>query len=187
MPAPRNLINDLTAPVLPTDQLPLDPRAQAHAAAKPPPEPFAVSAVKDIRLLLRQMVKSQATDLQRIAVTNEGRRGVILENWPPYTSDQRVLVPNGSNGGTYTLTANAPLSIVQSEDARLGGLITAIGPTAITLYLGSLGDYQANQQRGIVYLGNVGSSWNLRLGEILWAGDIVAVSTGASQLVTALV
>jgi len=116
-----------------------------------------------------------------VAVADLRRRYTRVPNFVLEGSERAVLGTPGF-GGSYQLAANTPQQLLPRNTHRLGGTIVNSGSGAVTLYLCELGDQAAaNEPLPQIWLGAGGGAWDLRLGNALWCGTVVAVSvTGSS-------
>jgi hypothetical protein len=123
------------------------------------------------------------------SVSDARGREMILSKFP-ITGAKRALVYR-TGAGNDAIAVNAatyatavPALVMTANEARLGGRIVNTGAAAVTLYLTE----RPVPVVGVpaVWLAGSGGSWDLRLGNVVWCGNVSAVAaTGTSTLTIA--
>jgi hypothetical protein len=103
----------------------------------------------------------------------------------PAPGVSRIVAGRPGLGGNYNLpTPGVPTLIVPARESRLGGRIDNTGAGQVVLWLCSLEAAQAGVNAPQVTLGAGGQkgTWNFLMGNVLWAGAVVAIPTAASSV-----
>jgi hypothetical protein len=134
--------------------------------------------------LLRAIVADERSDVVEIAVGDFHRQTLVQDNWP-VAKCKRITVtrlPSGTDTLTVTTTG---AQILPGNMSRIGGMIVNYGGNGIILYLtDATAAPFARPGKGALYLAPNGGAWDLRLGNVLWAGNIVGVAQGGSTTLT---
>ena len=136
--------------------------------------------------LLAAILTELRSGVLEMSVSDARGREMILSKFP-VTGAKRALVYRTGNGND-AITVNAatyatavPALVLPANEARLGGRIVNTGTNAVTLYLTE----RPVPVIGVpaVWLAGSGGTWDLRLGNIVWCGNVSAVAaTGTSTL-----
>jgi hypothetical protein len=125
--------------------------------------------------ILHALLAESRSEVLEVSVHDGRGRELIMEKFP-VTGAKRVLVYRTGNGFDNFAVPAAPGALVlPANEARLGLRLANSGATnAIVLYLAE------SQRAGVpaIYL-PAGASWDGRLGNVLWAGNITAVALTA--------
>lgn len=169
-------------------------RFSRESSPPPPPQPQPLPAVLPahgdlLAAILRELNgiafllddRNDHSDFApaAIVVTNEARQMRIQRDWP-IPGGQRFIVPSRGFGGQFAVNG-AFVQLLTANAARIGGMISTQA-AALVLYLGSQQSIAAGQAVPQVYLGANGQ-WNLKLSDVVWAGDVWAFGITAQASV----
>lgn len=129
--------------------------------------------------LLHALLAAARSDVIDLGVSDAQGREMTLEQFP-VAGSKRVLVYRTGNGTDGLAVPTAGVIVFPANEARMGLTLINAGANAVILYLSD------QQRKGVpcVWLGANGGSWDGRLGNLLWAGNVFAVAqAGASTLV----
>lgn len=136
------------------------------------------SAQEQIVQLLAQMLDQLGTSPITVAVTDtEVSPGAEVEFPVPGTA--RQTIKRSAVGGLISVTSAAAAVVLLANNRRLGCSIINKGTAGVTLYLCKPGDVPSGAQAQI-WVGPGGGAWDGRLGNLLWCGNVSAVSDGAT-------
>lgn len=128
--------------------------------------------------LLHSILAELRSDTIELGVGDAPFREMVLDQFP-VAGSKRVLANRTGNGYDGLAVPTTGVLVFAANEARLGMLLVNSGANAIILYL-------SDQRRtGVpaVYLASPGGSWDGRLGNVGWCGNVFAVAqTGASTL-----
>lgn len=138
--------------------------------------------------LLRGLLRQEQSEIQELCVTDREPPEQRMENFP-LPGSCRLIVRRPGAGGTYALAANVPNQVLEANENRLGGRITGDPVNPITLYLSNdlLSPGTANPltvAAAQIRLPAAGA-WDLKLGDVLWCGHIIALATATSSICVA--
>lgn len=129
-----------------------------------------------IAALLAQMLDQMGTSPITVAVTDtEVSPGAEVEFPVPGTA--RQTIKRITAGGVVVPDTAAVTLVVPSDNRRLGGTIINMDTAAgVTLLLAD-----PNQTAGVarIWLAPGGGAWDMRLGNLLWCGNVSALSDAA--------
>lgn len=129
--------------------------------------------------LLHAILAAIRADTVQLGVSDAQGREMVLDQFPVVGS-KRILVYRTGNGTDGLAVPSTGVLVVPANEARLGMTWINSGTAPIILYL-------SDQKRAgvpAVYLAAGGGSWDGRLGNLDWAGNVFAVGQGgASTLV----
>lgn len=160
-----------------------DVTAQRAAGSPSRDELVAVAAELAVtnELLLR-ILNEQRVDPTQICVTDREPAQDSMVNFPVPGTRRRIVRRTGQ-GGIAVLAANTPVELCHANEARLGGTLCNYGTNSATLYLCELGMVQESETQGYpTIVLPAATSWDFRLGTILWGGHVVGVSTGGTNV-----
>jgi hypothetical protein len=130
--------------------------------------------------LLKAILAGQRTDIIDVAIADFHHNGMVMENWP-VAGNKRVLVQRTTVGTDSLAVPTTGIQAIPGNTGRLGGTIVNIGSSAVILYLRDGTIPRAGT--GAIWLAPSGGSWDFRLGNVLWCGNVAAVAqTSASTL-----
>jgi hypothetical protein len=135
--------------------------------------------------LLRGLLTQEQNEIQELCVTDREPPEQRMENFP-LPGACRLIVRRPGAGGTFAVPINTPTSILAANENRLGGRITGDPANPVTLYLSS----DLLQPGSGTPLNNAaaqirlpaGGAWDLKLGDVLWCGNVIAVAAVASTV-----
>lgn len=142
-----------------------------------------------IRATLGALLAAERFETLQTIVGGFTRRESILQN-SPNTSSKRLIIPRegtGQDGLQQAAVGSTPVTLLRQSEGRLGGLIVNYGAAACFLYLAREGDVANGVTRPNVpatWLAASGGAWDLRLGNIIYGGDIIAVCPSGSTSLT---
>ena len=150
---------------------------------------LAGGEVVNTRRLLEALLNAQRSGLVNIVTGNfPYREAMLLDS--PSTHAKRLLVPRSGAGGTVALSTSLAAVLAANEGA-LGRIVVNTGASAAVLYLalagdlGGLGALPGAQaaNRPQVWLAASGGTWNGKVGEVTYAGEVNATAaTGTTTL-----
>lgn len=174
---------------------PLLDRHEATAARETPHTDLGalVALVAEIAVtnhLLERMLQQDRADTAQLCVTDREPAQLVMADFP-VVGARRLITRRTGDGGNYALTQNTPVTVLASSETRLGGQIVNTGTNPVFLYLA--GDLLSPGSSTplpegvpIIWLAASGGAWDLRLGNVLWCGTVIALATaGASSVVAA--
>lgn len=97
----------------------------------------------------------------------------------PVKGAQRWILNRTPDGRNLPLVAGEKTLVLPANVNRLGGTIVNMGEKPVTLFLANLASLGAGTAT-IVLFAN-GGSWDFRLGNLFWCGNIVAVANGGNS------
>lgn len=150
----------------------------------PPDITHLLSAVHAQGLLLERILDCLSTDNMGITASDNQKQSLILPN-DPVPGAQRLHVGRPGFGTIQTLVANVPILLLPERATRIGGLVTT--SAAVSLVLCSLENFNSTNntlQVPRIFL-QPNMSWDMKLGDVLWTGNIVAVSGGTPNVYAA--
>lgn len=120
--------------------------------------------------ILHQLLEAIDTGAEQVAITDEARDPVLQKDFP-VEGISRWIIHRLATGGAFPIKL-ARSDILSTNANRFGGTIVNSGSNAVVLFLGST---KANEP-GLaqIWLGANGGSWDFRLGNMLWCGNISA-------------
>lgn len=138
--------------------------------------------------MLRALLTQERAEVQELCVTDREPPAERMANFPT-PGATRLIVRRPGAGGTYPLAANAPTPILEANENRLGGRITGDPAVAVTLYLSTdlLTPGTANPlavAAATIRL-PIGGAWDLKLGDVLWCGHVIALATAIASVCVA--
>jgi hypothetical protein len=154
-----------------------------------PPSLIAVAAgLGEQTPLLAAILAELRGGALEVSVSDAHRRELILSKFP-VTGAKRALAYRTGGGADSVAVATAatppvPQVVMVANQARLGGQIVVSGTNPVVLYLTE----RAVPTTGVpaIWLAGSGGSWDFRLGNVCWCGNVSAVAlTGASTLTVA--
>lgn len=136
--------------------------------------------------LLRGMLTQDRAGIEQLCVTDREPAQATMENFPTVGA-RRLIVRRQGAGGLFALAAGVPLAVLQPNENRLGGTIVNAGAGAVTLFLaGDLltpgGGSPLAQGAPQIQLVANGGTWDLRLGNLLWCGSVIAQAAANSSV-----
>jgi hypothetical protein len=137
--------------------------------------------------LLAAILTELRSGVLEMSVSDAHRREMILSKFP-ITGAKRALVYRTGGGNdavtvpTATYATPVQSVVMLSNQARLGGRIVNTGSVAVTLYLTE----RAVPVVGVpaVWLAPSGGTWDMRLGNVLWCGNVSAIAASATSTLT---
>jgi hypothetical protein len=97
----------------------------------------------------------------------------------PVKGAQRWIINRTPDGRNMPLASGEKTLILPFNVNRLGGTIVNSGERPVTLYLASLAGLGAGT--ATIVLEANGGSWDFRLGNLFWCGNIVAIANGGNS------
>lgn len=167
-----------------------DLTAQRDRAGAPPagadPWHLLLAGLGETNGLLRELLAQESADISELCVSDREPPEQLMANFPT-RGVQRMIVRRPGSGGSYPCAAGTPVPVLQPNENRLGGNIVNSGANAVTLYLAAdllePGTSTPIQGAPQLRLNGGGSSWNLKLSDVLWCGSVIAIAdTGGSTL-----
>jgi len=145
--------------------------------------------LSETNALLRRLVGQERARIEQLCVTDREPAQGDMNNFPA-PGARRLIVKRTGSGGSFALTAAAPVEVVRGNEARLGGQIVVSGAGAVVLYLGADlltpgGGTPLSEGVAQIWLNANGGSWDFRLGDLTWCGRVVAVAQAASSVTVA--
>lgn len=138
--------------------------------------------------LLRDLLRQQQSEVTELCVSDREPPEQRMENFP-LPGSCRLIVRRPGAGGSYALQANVPNPILEANENRLGGRITGDPANVITLFLSNDLLTPASANPLTVAAAQirlpVGGAWDLKLGDVLWCGHVIALATIASTICVA--
>ena len=131
--------------------------------------------------ILGELLRQDRADLLDIGVGDFQGREMILEQFPT-TGSRRVIAFRTGNGNPSMTVPTAGVLALPDNAGRLGGQIVNSGGAAVVLYLCGAGI--PTQGVPAIYLAANGGSWDFRLGNLLWCGNVTAVAQGSPSTLT---
>lgn len=151
-----------------------------------PPDSASVSATVELArqtAILAATLSQERASIIELAAGDMQHRERMLEDFPAPGS-KRLLVHRTGNGNDVAAVPTTGVLALQGNTARLGGTIVNSGANAVILYLCGAG--VATPGAPAIWLAANGGSWDFRLGNVLWCGNVTAVAqVGASTLTIA--
>lgn len=141
-----------------------------------------LAAVNEMNELLRRQGGGPPFLPLALSASNESKRLIVLRDQPleGYT---RVVVPRDGYGAEIdALAQNAPVLLLPGRAARIGGYVTSNADPAspVTLLLCNAEKaIDANNVPRIFVSSN--KPWDMKFGDILWTGAIVAITAFATR------
>lgn len=163
--------------------------ARQHAGAPAPADDRAIlAALVETNGLLRALLSQDSSAISELCVSDREPAESLMANFPT-RGVQRMIVRRTGAGGLVTLGAAGQAQLLQPNENRLGGRIVNTGANPAILFLAAdllnpgtgapLGEGAA--QIGLA----AGQPWDLKLGDLLWCGSVIAVSTLGTTLTAA--
>lgn len=139
------------------------------------------------RTLLEALLAQARSGVLEVAVTDAERRQLVLDQWP-VVGAKRIVAYRTGNGSDSVAVATATIStpatqiVLGGNEGRIGGQIVNNGSNAIILYLTD----RPVPVEGVpaIYLAAAGGSWDFRLGNVLWCGNVSAVAQTSAGTLT---
>jgi hypothetical protein len=131
--------------------------------------------------LLRALVAEDRTDIFDIAVADNHHGGLVMDNWP-VAGSKRVIVNRTTVGTDSLQVPTTGIQAISTNVGRLGGAIVNYGTNPVILYLWD--GATARPGKGAIWLAAAGGSWDFRLGNVLWSGNVTAVAQGGTSTLT---
>jgi hypothetical protein len=159
-----------------------------NLAPAPAPSLVAVAAgLGEQTPLLAAILAELRSGTLEMSVSDAHRREMILSKFP-ITGAKRALVYRTGNGADAAAVPTATLStpigalMLPSNQARLGGQIVNAGAVPVILYLTE----RPVPVSGIpaIWLAASGGSWDFRLGNTVWCGNVSAIGQGGTSTIT---
>lgn len=156
----------------------------AHNGTPDPSHVAVAAGLGEQTPILASILAELRSGVLQIGAADVRARELVLDQFP-VPGSKRVLpyrTGNGSDGlaiGTTGLTL-----VIAANEGRLGGMIVNAGANAVILYLTE----RNAPAEGIpaIWLAASGGSWDFRLGNVLWCGNVSAIAiTAASSLTVA--
>jgi len=138
------------------------------------------SGLGEVTVLLAALLAEARSDTIEVGVSDAYGREIVLDQFP-VAGAKRVLAYRTGNGFDAFNAVTSPGSLLlPANEARLGLIVVNTGANAVILYLAD----QPRKGAVAVWLAAGGGSWDGRLGNVLWSGNVYAVAqTGATTLV----
>lgn len=131
--------------------------------------------------LLAAILAEMRSDTLDVGVADYAYRQMVLDNFP-VAGAKRVLVRRTGNGAdTFPVPTTGAL-VLPDNAGRLGGTIVNSGANPVILYLCDGG--AARPGSPAIYLAANGGSWDFKLGNLLWCGNVSAVAQTAASTLT---
>jgi hypothetical protein len=132
--------------------------------------------------LLHAMLEQLRSGVQQIAVGDNEHQELVMSSFP-VAGAKRIILRRVGAGGVIAVPTTG-VRIMSGNVARLGGTVVNSGSNPVILYLTK--DPAVLQGYPAIWLAASGGAWDLRLGNLLWYGNIVAVAqTGATTVTVA--
>jgi hypothetical protein len=100
----------------------------------------------------------------------------------PVKGAQRWIINRTPDGRNLPLVSGEKTLILPANVNRLGGTIVNSGERPITLYLAAIAALGAGT--ATIILEANGGSWDFRLGNLFWCGNVVGVANGGNSEVS---
>jgi hypothetical protein len=162
--------------------------AQGTPAAPAPLDAGLAAEICETNRLLRSLLSQESSDIAELCVSDREPPENRAENFPT-RGVTRLIVRRTGNGGLYTLVAAGQAQLLQPNENRLGGRIVNTGANPAVLFLAAdllQPGSAAPLGEGAAQIGlSAGQAWDLKLGDLLWCGTVIAVSTLGTTLTAA--
>lgn len=142
----------------------------------------AVELNQQTRLLTALLSQQRAGPLE-IAVGDFSQRELVMDSFPVAGSRRALVFRSGAGTDNVPVPAAPAGVLVLPENAgRLGGAIVNSGAAPVILYL----TVNAAPTPGApaIWLAASGGSWDFRLGNVLWSGNVSAAGQGGVSALT---
>jgi hypothetical protein len=163
-------------------------RETAAPPAPAPLDPGLAAEIIETNRLLRAVLSQERSDIAELCVSDREPPQALMDNFPT-PGVRRLIVRRTGAGGLFTVNAGLTVPILQPNENRLGGRISNTGAGAVVLFLAAdllqpgggapLGEGAA--QIGLA----AGAAWDMKLGDLLWCGSVIAVATANSTITAA--
>lgn len=165
-----------------------DLTAQRDRASAAAPATVDLGPLAEELRLLRGLLAQEQSETRQLCVTDREPPERRMENFP-LPGTRRLIVRRPGAGGQYALQVNTPLLILEANENRLGGRITGDPVNAITLFLStdllSPGSGNPLNVAAAQIRLPAADAWDLKLGDVLWCGHVIALATVASTVCVA--
>lgn len=131
--------------------------------------------------LLHTLVEHARTDLLQIAIGDMDAQELMLSNFP-VAGSKRVIARRTGNGFDTLAVPTTGVLVLPANEGRVGGQIVNSGANAVILYLWEGGT--AKPGIPAIWLAPNGGSWDFRLSNIPWVGNVTAVAQTAASTLT---
>lgn len=170
-------------------------RRDVTAAREGMPEPTSelsadgliVAELLAVVMRLGEKLTQERAALTQLCVTDREPAQLVMRNFP-VPGAQRLIVRRPGQGGSYTLAANTPTLLCAANENRLGLTLVNSGAHSITIYgaadllePGSSSPLAGGAPQAILMSG---TSWDGRLGTLLWCGSVLAIDTTGGAVVS---
>lgn len=127
-------------------------------------------------MLLASILSELRSGVIEVAVGDMKHREMILDQFP-VAGSKRVIAYRTGGGFDFLSVPTAGTLALAANASRLGLTLINSGTSAIVLYLSDA------LRPGVpaVWLAANGGSWDGRLGNVLWCGNVFAVAQGATS------
>jgi hypothetical protein len=142
----------------------------------------------EMNALLQRIADQTGAGIQSAAVTDDETPPDLIVDFP-IKGSERILIQRSATGGAVGLVVASYANVLPSNNRRIGGTIVNRGEADARLLLttAQLAGAPGTQGAfGSITLKAGGGSWDMRLGPLLWAGNIcaAAIKTGAIEVTT---
>lgn len=132
--------------------------------------------------VLGLLLEATDTRIGQLAVTNISTDPGLQKDFP-VKGAQRWVLHRIASGGTVLFAAATPTDILKGNVNRLGGLISNFGAVPVILTLASAATDASQEGLGEIAI-PAGGTWNFKLSEAVWCGEINAEAIGGEGKIT---
>jgi hypothetical protein len=150
------------------------------------PDPPVLHLLAEVRRqneLLRQLLVATSGGEDEIALSNGTRQTRRMQDWP-IQGFTRYLRPCTGYGALVTVPATTVTAVSSCNEARMGGTVVNSGGGSVILWLCQFGEVNVAARPQISLFAS-GGSWDYRLSNRMWCGEVWAYSTAGTTLTVA--
>jgi hypothetical protein len=150
-------------------------------APAPPQDTGVAAAIAETNALLRALLSQERSDIAELCVSDREPPETRMDNFPT-PGVTRLIVRRTGNGGIFTLAAAGQAQLLAPNENRLGGRIVNNGANPAVIFLAA--DLLQSGAATQIAL-PAGAAWDMKLGDLLWCGSVIAVSQLGTTLTAA--
>lgn len=139
-----------------------------------------LAAINEMNEHIRNLANRDTFPQLALGASNELKRLELLQD-QPIPGHKRIVVPRDGYGTLNQLAQNTPVLLLPARAARLGGRITTNADPASPVSLLLVPQEQSNDAaaRPRILISSQ-QGWDLKFGDVLWTGAVVALDTFAT-------
>jgi hypothetical protein len=132
--------------------------------------------------LLAAILTEIRAGMLELSVGDAHRRELVLNKFPVTGARRALVYRTGAGSDSVAVPATGPAQaalVLPANEGRLGGQIVNSGTNPVILYLTERPVPVAGVPA--VWLASAGGSWDFRLGNVCWCGNVSALGQGGTS------